>query len=273
MLILKKTLIVTLIIINKFLLFFRFQLVNHRWDLDNLELINEFLNSIRPVNHIKDLIRIGSDYDGGYLLPNELEGINYCYSAGVSDNSDFESHLTTYGIKCFLTDYSVDGPAKENPLFRFSKKFLGNKIDLKSIRLDTWIQQNESDDQMLLKMDIEGAEYEVILNTPFDVLTKFRILVIEFHDFNMLNQKHSHSLISSTFYKLLRYFKVIHVHANNCCKSVKIAGDEIPQIMEFTFLRNDYFIESDLIIKFPHKLDEKNIPSKKEVNLPKSFSK
>jgi len=35
----------------------------------------------------------------------------------------------------------------------------------------------------LLKMDVEGAEYDILLNCPVDTLKKVRRLVMEFHDF------------------------------------------------------------------------------------------
>ena len=35
-------------------------------------------------------------------------------------------------------------------------------------------------------MDIEGSEYPVILDTPSDTLNKFRIMIIEFHDLDLI---------------------------------------------------------------------------------------
>jgi len=53
---------------------------------------------------------------------------------------------------------------------------------------------------MLLHMDIEGAEYQIILDTPSDTIRKFRILVIDFHGFEKLAWQHSFDLITtSTF--------------------------------------------------------------------------
>jgi hypothetical protein len=119
---------------------------------------------LTPESQMKDLIRIGSDYDGGYLVLNDLEGIKYCYSPGVSDNSLFEDQLTTHGIECFLADYSVDKPAKDNSLFNYIKKFLGNKNDEQTMRSESWINDNKSDGEMVLQMDIENAEYQIIKN-------------------------------------------------------------------------------------------------------------
>jgi hypothetical protein len=230
--------------------------------------IREFLISIRPESQKLELVRIGSKHDGGYLVPDVLKGIKYCYSPGVSNNSDFEEQLTNYGIECFLADHSVEGPPKDNPLFHFTKRFIGNKIDDKTITLEKWINNNKFDKEMILQMDIEGTEYQVILETPIEVICKFRILIIEFHGFDYLANQYGFDLISSSFYKILKEFRIVHVHGNNNCRPVPIAGEMIPPVMEFTLLRKDHFHESDKLLKLPHKLDSPNSPRIIEVNLP-----
>lgn len=257
--------------INKLLFSFNLRLIYHLPAPSLLESIKEFLVLIRPQHQSKELIRIGSNNDGGYLVPDDLNGINYCFSPGVSNNSSFEEQLSSYNIHCYLADYSVLGPSIENPMFSFTKKYLGNKNDFRTMRLVSWIQANKHDCDMILQMDIEGAEYQVILDTPSDVLSKFRILVIEFHGFNQLDQQHCYDLISTTFYKLLNDFKIVHVHANNCCKSYKLDGQEIPLVMEFTFLRNDRFIKVEGNSILPNRLDQKNIEEIQDVKLPQLF--
>jgi len=153
---------------------------------------------------LKGLIRIGSDYDGGYLVPNDLDGIKCCYSTGVSENSDFDDQLITHVIKFFLADHSIDKPAKDNSIFYFTKKYLGNKKDDQTMRLESWINNNKSDNEILLQMDIKCEEYQIILDTPYDTIIKFRVLVIEFHGFQRLSQQQSFDLITTSFYKLLR---------------------------------------------------------------------
>jgi hypothetical protein len=71
-----------------------------------IEEIRQLIRTLRPVDCGKPLIRIGGDGAGGYLLPDDLEGIEYCFSPGVSTVADFESHLATLHIKSFLADYS-----------------------------------------------------------------------------------------------------------------------------------------------------------------------
>jgi len=39
----------------------------------------EFLKRLHPYDADKPLIRVGGDGDGGYLIPDDLEGIKYCF--------------------------------------------------------------------------------------------------------------------------------------------------------------------------------------------------
>ena len=65
---------------------------------DDLEL-KKFFSMINPVVTDKELIRIGDYSDGGYLIPDDLDGIEVCFSPGVSTEASFELELTNYKIK------------------------------------------------------------------------------------------------------------------------------------------------------------------------------
>ena len=135
-------------------------------DIKNLE---RFIEKFRPKSVGKELIRIGGKGDGSYLLPDDLFGISVCFSPGVDVSSTFEQELAeSYGIDSFMVDFSVDKPPIENKHFHFDKKFLGNKNDEKFIRLEDWVKANTIDNSdLILQMDIEGAEYDIILNDDF----------------------------------------------------------------------------------------------------------
>ena len=133
-----------------------------------------------------DLVRVGSEYDGGYLLPKIFEHIEYCFSPGVDYNSSFETELSNYyGIKCFLADASVDKPALDNVNFDFEAKYLSCRTEGDYITLSQWINDKTGDDDggKILQMDIEGAEYEVLTYESADTLAKFSVIIIGSHDF------------------------------------------------------------------------------------------
>jgi len=227
----------------------------------------------------KDLIRIGGKGDGGYLVPDDLDGIEYCFSPGVNTVANFENELADRGIKSFLADYSVDGTPISRTEFTFDKKFLGATDDEQFFTLTTWKERYLKDysGDLLLQMDIEGGEYPVILNTPDALLDQFRILVIEFHSLDRLFDPFGFPILSACFDKLLQSFCVVHLHPNNCCGSVRHADVEVPRVMEFTFLNRRRGRPVKLQTHFPHPLDSANVPMnapnvpRTDISLPKCW--
>lgn len=219
-----------------------------------------FIGSLRPYSTDKGLIRLGPGGDGGYLVPDDLDGIEACFSPGVSTVSGFENECAERGMKAFLADKSVDRPADENELFHFTKKFVGAFSDDDFMTLDGWVASSpgSTDSDLLLQIDIEGYEYEVFLSTSESLLSRFRIIVAEFHGLEQLWNKPFFDLARRAFDKILRHHTCVHVHPNNCCGVLKKDGLEIPSIMEFTFLRNDRIGSVTPRTKFPHPLDVDN---------------
>jgi hypothetical protein len=245
-------------------------MVERTKDEDLLELISK----IRPKDCGIPLIRLGTKRgDGGYLIPDDLEGIQYCFSPGVSTVSDFEYELADHNIRSFLADYSVDGPTKNRPEFTFDKKFLGSFDRENFFTLETW--KNKYLDgytgDLILQMDIEGSEYEVILSIPDDLLGQFRMIVIEFHGLDRLFDPFAFGLISACFEKLQKSFHVVHIHPNNCCGAAQMGGIEIPRLMEFTFLNRKRTSRIKPQLSFPHQFDADNLPEARPLVLPKCW--
>lgn len=234
--------------------------------------IRDFLAMVKPVKTSHELIRLGGDADGGYLVPDDIEGIKVCFSPGVSRTATFEEELTRRGVKCFLADYSVDAPPVSNALFDFEKKFLGPFDSDNFLSLESWVKAKAPDQsEFILQMDIEGAEYGVILNASAKILKKFRVLIIEFHELDNLYDKVGFDLINLTFKKLLEDFEIVHIHPNNWSPPVEYQGIAIPPIMEFTFLRKDRISSKAPATTFPHKLDRINVPSNEDFVLPECW--
>ena len=230
------------------------------------------LQKLRPVDCGIDLIRIGGSGDGGYLIPDDLEGIEYCFSPGVSTISEFENQLANRNIRSYLADYSVDGPIIKRPEFIFDKKFVGPTDGDKFITLASWKDKYLKNYQgdLILQMDIEGSEYGVILSTPSCLLDQFRIIVIEFHGLEKLFDPFVFEYISSSFQKVLDLFYVAHIHPNNFCGSVERNGIRVPRAMEFTFLNKRRARHTSPQLTFPHRLDEDNI-QRASLPLPKCW--
>lgn len=234
--------------------------------------LRNFLKMVHPVATNHPLIRLGCDGDGGYLVPDDLEGIAACFSPGVSTVADFELSLAERGIPCYLADYSVDQAPVQHPLISFEKKFLGLENNEVFTTLDAWVEKhapNKTD--FLLQMDIEGAEYDVLFDVSDETLQQCRILVIEFHHLDRLIINEGFRFLNLIFKKLDKYFKVVHIHPNNCAPSYVYDEFEIPPIMEFTFLRRDRINIERPVTKLPHELDRINIENRADVVVPRCW--
>ena len=236
--------------------------------------ILDFLAYVKPVKTNHELIRIGCDTDGGYLVPNDLENVEICFSPGVSKVAAFEADLTKKGIKCFLADYSVQAPPISNSLIYFEKKYIGVKESEVFMTLENWVSRHgENKSDLILQMDIEGAEYGVLIDASSETLRKFRIMIIEFHYLDNLSDRIGFQLIDLAFAKILKDFEVVHIHPNNNDKPVNYKGVLIPPLMEFTFLRKDRISYKSDFSSFPHELDRKNVANYTDFALPECWYK
>lgn len=217
----------------------------------------DLIGKMHPVNTQHPLIRLGAAGDGGYLVPDDLEGIEALFSPGVDYNSAFEMDCANRGMEVFMADHSVDGPAGKHPKFHFTKKFVGSFSDDTFTSMDDWVVSaglSRSSD-LLLQMDIEGFEYETLFSMPTSLMSRFRIIVLELHKLENLYSAAFWPVLSRCLLKLLHTHACVHIHPNNMAPSVKRGDIEIPWFCEFTFYRRDRIARSEYATVFPHPLD------------------
>lgn len=254
-------------IFNFFLKYFRVY-VDHSISKSK---IHKLINLIKPHDLGFKLVRFGSKNDGGYLIPNILDSISACFSAGVGNNTEFEKHLKEKNLNIFLADGTIK---KNNKLkkFNFLKKNLSSYSDKKNITLTEWVDNNniKKKNNLLLKLDIEGSEYEVIHSVPQNYLKMFKVIIIEFHYLEKLNNILNYKIFFNCFKKILINFEVAHIHPNNCQGYYVVAGEKFPAALEVSFLRKDICKYKKNIFSLPNSLDSKNIEKNPDVVLPKN---
>jgi hypothetical protein len=225
------------------------------------------LEILKPKPCPHRLIRVGGDADGAYLIPSDLQGISACFSPGCANHKPFEDELTNrFDIRCHLMDFSSDAESFSTPLVpgkqTFQKKWLDIDGGPNNVKLSEWIAPLEPTGDLLLQMDIEGAEYRNLANCPLSLLKRFRIIVLEMHD---LQIQYNAALFVETIAPVIQllgdHFVSVHAHANNAggrewCPET---GLDVPHVLEITFLRKDRFeLASELTTHppmIPHPLD------------------
>jgi hypothetical protein len=219
------------------------------------------------------LIRLGSENDGGYLVPDLLlKEIKYLFSPGVSNETSFDEDCHKKKITPFLLDGTID----YNGPFNFIKKNLNIFSDDKNITLSEWLNTaniEENENNLMLQMDIEGNEWDILDNIELSLLKKFKIIVIEFHFFGKFIR--NLAKISNVFAKLNVDFTISHIHPNNASSNfVNVKGFEIKRCYEFTYINNNSLLErKKLPYSLPHVLDRPNDKGKKDSVLPDFFYK
>ncbi len=235
------------------------------------ERVERLIESLHPIKSQYDLIRIGPEGDGGYLVPDDLDGIQACFSPGVANISEFELQCYQRGMAIYMADKSVDKVNLSIPSnqYDFTQKFIGSTTNNDYMTLDAWVNTHISDptQELLLQMDIEGGEYDSLINASDELLSRFRIMVIEFHSLHELWNSHFFRFATLVFSKILQTHTCVHIHPNNCCSVLTRLGIDIPRTMEFTFLRNDRIASRSYTTTFPHVLDRNNT-SRPPVTLP-----
>lgn len=112
--------------------------------------------------------------------------------------------------------------------------------------LDKVFSRINSQEEVVLKSDIEGSEYEII-DQILKYSNRIKMSIIEFH---WLDKKEE--IFLESIKKLKDYFEIIHIHGNNHYPKL---DSGLPIILEITFLNKKY-IEGkkvEYINKFPVK--------------------
>jgi len=117
---------------------------------------------------------------------------------------------------------------------KFERKWVRESSTSKSeISFADSIQGLFDDDEVMLKIDIEGGEYELsesLIECLKQNSKKINCVVMEFHDTRARRTEFEHLVhgISSVV-------PIVHIHGNNC---VVVAPDGLPEVVEITFAKD-----------------------------------
>lgn len=233
--------------------------------------IRSLLRGLHPRESGHSLIRMGGNHDGGYLIPDDLSGISACFSPGIDETSAFELDCAKHGMRLFLADASVSqvGPELSDTHHSFIKKFIGVSSDEIHLTLDEWVDSTpEAEGELLLQMDIEGSEYEALLNCTPKLLNRFRIVCLELHHIGEWRNPRYFQFVKKALDRLTTTHDCVHSHPNNSASIIRLGDMILPNVMELTFLRKDRMKSTELVTAFPHPLDADCVPNLPHVPLP-----
>lgn len=112
----------------------------------------------------------------------------------------------------------------------------------------------------ILKLDIEGAEWSVLRETPAELLTRFEQIALELHGLHDFDKPAFNAAAQASLRKLAAYFTLCHVHANNFGMVRIVGGFPVPEALELTFIRSDLVKRAPSTTVYPTPIDTPNYP-------------
>lgn len=239
-------------------------------DSVNLKYFDKLKNALyikKVKNH--PLIRIGTpDKDGGYIMLDNFGNGNIAYSFGICDDINWDNDVANRGYNVFMYDHTVKNLPFERKEFHFFKEGLsGIKNSEKHLdTLEHYIEENghKNCKNMILKMDVEGYEWDFLSTINADILKQFDQIVFELHNL-LQNNSNKPELLE----KLNKTHQLIHIHGNNCSVALQINNQIFPDTIEATYINKDNYKIVDSEIILPVELDKPNDTSVEDIILGK----
>ena len=234
-----------------------------------------------------DLVRLGRNCDGGYLVSqSDITNSDLLIGMGINDDWSFEEHFFSRNE---VDVYAYDASINESLflkrflkwLIRIDKPYIARNY-LKTLlsyrrffhkkkvnHIEKFVGVNCSDEifctfldainktkhgNIFLKIDIDGSEYR-FLNDLCANVDRISGLVIEIHDCD-LHLKRIENFIRDFGLKL------VHIHANNHAPINLDSG--LPLALELTFSRYAKTLNST---NLPHEFDRPNTDTAAEIEI------
>lgn len=203
--------------------------------------------------------RFGNKKDGGYILfDKNLNNITHLLSYGINDDVSFDlDFIQKSSANVLMYDHTINDLPVKNSRFIFVKE-AGNTHNM--IKHINSLEINNRN--LILKMDIEGSEWDILDEIDNSILENFEQMVIEFHNLEYL-QNDVFGCFNNTNEKMIRVFKKInnifylgHIHGNNC-GGIK----DIPNTIECTYIRRDLIDNTPDIENISYPLNNIDYPN------------
>lgn len=215
-------------------------------------------------------IRLGHVGDGGYICIDDFAGIDTALSFGINDDISWDLDAADRGLTVYQFDHTVDDPAPNDPRMVFEKKMIDVSSGPDRQSLADLIARHDKRNarpNIVLKMDIECAEWEVLRSTPAEALGRIAWIVCELHYFQGLAEPSFRSMLDQVLGKLAWVFGVVHVHGNSGAGFSNVANVLFPNVLEATFVNRDLYTLVDTNELFPGPLDVSCDPNQPDIYL------
>ena len=241
-------------------------------DIEYYKKLKELLKIYKVENY--NLVRIGlGNGDGGYIMLNDFVDAGIAYSFGICNDVTWDNIMAELGYNIWQYDHTIEALPYDRKEFHFFKEGISGKDEentpLKTLGYYMKRNGHEENKNMILKMDVEGCEWDFLETVTSKILKQFDQITFEYH--NLVRAKSAGSgKILSLLEKINKTHAVVHVHGNNTGYQLKIGDTIFPDVLEVTYVnKNKYKISEDDSIVLPITLDTANDKNRKDIILGK----
>ena len=205
------------------------------------------------------MIRIGRMADGGYVMADSFTETRAAFSFGIGGEVSWDHDIAQRNITVYQYDHSLDAPPSVHPHCVFHKKAIGAERNETCESIASVLQAHAAQgDANILKMDIEGSEWDAFDAASTDDLKRFSQIVCEFHGFDKIDDDVWYHRALRCMTKLRSLFEVVHVHGNNYGHLALFSNVPFSIGLEITFLTKFRHIFAANNKTFPTSLDAPN---------------
>jgi hypothetical protein len=187
-------------------------------------------------------------------------------SFGIGADASWDVALADRGIRVLQFDDTIEvSPSAHQRLSFFRKRIVPSAPDgAGSTTLAQALDEHvpPDDDRLILKIDIEGGEWDVLDALAGSVIGRFHQIVCEFHDFRRILEADWRDRAHRVLSKLNHRHAVVHIHGNNFRPMISIGDILVPDVIELTYVRSRGYALTDTTADFPGPLDNPNDSSR-----------
>lgn len=234
--------------------------------------IRELLCVKKTVGEAYSMRRVGKSNDGGYMmiyntLDQSFSQNKWAYSIGICDDVSWDLCMADHGYELFQYDHTIKSLPVKHKSFHWEKIGLTGNKESGSLKHITTLMINNGHDKAdggVLKMDIEGHEWTVFLDTDPEVWKRFDQIVMELHGFV---SNANHDAIIGAIMNLTRYHQPVHIHPNNMSR-IEYRGDQVmADALEVTLLNKEKFDFVECDFESPTTMDQPCLSRLPEIKL------
>jgi hypothetical protein len=222
----------------------------------------EIFDLVQPVALANcDLERFGEPHDGGYLMcANLLDDVEAGYSYGISGYDGWGCDISTK-LRTTLHQYDcfdTREPACPGGNTVFHAECVAETTRTEEGRpFDTMENQfarnGDASKRLVVKMDVEGAEWDSLLHASDATLDRIDQLAIELHYIN-------EERFVKALQRLQQFFHVAHLHFNNVSCAEGLAPFPTWAYEVLFVNKRIAIVDQTRSVTLPHPLDALNNP-------------